>query len=75
LTPEDENADDSIRFSDDGDSNEIDESRLQFEKQYDPRISTGHGITIELSFNHENAPEAIRFSDDGDSNEIDESDL
>jgi hypothetical protein len=37
---EDENAFDSIRFNDDGDSNEIDESDSQFEKLLDPRIST-----------------------------------
>jgi hypothetical protein len=33
-----ENAEDSIRFNDDGDSNEIDESEAQNEKQNDPRI-------------------------------------
>jgi hypothetical protein len=37
---ETENASDSIRFNDDGDSNEIDESDLQYEKHSDPRIST-----------------------------------
>jgi hypothetical protein len=35
-----ENAFDSIRFNDDGDSNEIDESDSQFAKQNDPKIST-----------------------------------
>jgi hypothetical protein len=35
-----ENAHDSIRFNDDGDSNEIDESDSQHEKHDDPRIST-----------------------------------
>jgi hypothetical protein len=35
-----ENASDSIRFNDDGDSNKIDESDLQYEKHDDPRIST-----------------------------------
>jgi hypothetical protein len=35
-----ENASDSIRFNDDGDSNEIDESDSQCEKDDDPRIST-----------------------------------
>jgi hypothetical protein len=35
-----ENAYDSIRFNDDGDSNEIDESDLQFSKHEHPRIST-----------------------------------
>jgi hypothetical protein len=37
---EDENALDSIRFNDDGDSNEIDENNLQSSKHDDPRIST-----------------------------------
>jgi hypothetical protein len=41
---ENKNAFDSIRFNDDGDSNEIDESDLQFEKHNDPRISTKFGI-------------------------------
>jgi hypothetical protein len=42
-----ENAFDSIRFNDDGDSNEIDESDRQDEKQNDPKISTEHGIEID----------------------------
>jgi hypothetical protein len=67
---DDENAYDSIRFNDDGDSNEIDESDLQYEKHSDPRISTEHGITIDSSFDDENAFHSIRFNDDGDSNEI-----
>jgi hypothetical protein len=69
---DDENAPDSIRFNDDGDSNEIDESNLQFEKQYDSRTSTEHGIKIDSTFENENACDLIRFNDDGDSNEIDE---
>jgi hypothetical protein len=44
---ESENANDSIRFNDDGDSNEIDESEKQNEKHDDPRISTEHGIKID----------------------------
>jgi hypothetical protein len=72
-TFENENADDSIRFNDDGDSNEIDESDLQYEKHCDPRISTEHGIKIDSSFEYENANDSIRFNDDDDSNEIDES--
>jgi hypothetical protein len=43
---DDENADDSIRVNDDGNSNEIDESDLQDEKQDDPRIVTNPGIII-----------------------------
>jgi hypothetical protein len=34
------NASDSIRFNDDGDSNEMDESDGQFEKHDDSRIAT-----------------------------------
>jgi hypothetical protein len=70
-----ENASDSIRFNDDRDSNEIDESDLQGEKHFDPRISTEHGIKIDSSRERENASDPIRFNDDHDSNEIDESDL
>jgi hypothetical protein len=70
-----ENACDSIRFNDDGDSNEIDESNLQSLKHDDLGISIEHGIKIDLRFESENACPSIRFNDDGDSNEIDESDL
>jgi hypothetical protein len=70
-----ENAKDSIRFNDDGDSNEIDESNPQYEKQDDSRISTLRGITIDFSDDDENAPDSIRFNDDRDSNEIEKSDL
>jgi hypothetical protein len=41
------NADDSIRFSREFDSNVIDESDLQSENHSDPRISTLFGIMIE----------------------------
>jgi hypothetical protein len=44
---EDENADDSIRFKADFDSNEIDESDLHDEKHAKQRISTLRGITID----------------------------
>jgi hypothetical protein len=40
LSFENENASDSIRFNDDGDSNKIDENDSQCEKHDDPRIST-----------------------------------
>jgi hypothetical protein len=43
---ENENASDSIRFNDDGDSNEIDESDLQAEKQDEAIIVTNPGTTI-----------------------------
>jgi hypothetical protein len=42
---ENENARDSIRFSDDGDSNETDESDLQDERHDDPRILRKDGTT------------------------------
>jgi hypothetical protein len=40
LSFEYENTEDSIRFNDDGDSNEIDESDVHHEKHDEPRIST-----------------------------------
>jgi hypothetical protein len=43
---ESKNASDSIRFNDDPDSNEIDESERQYEKHDDPRILIKFGITI-----------------------------
>jgi hypothetical protein len=72
---EPENASPSIRFNDDGDSNEIDEIDSQLEKHDDPRISTEHGIKIGFNDELENAHDPIRFNDDADSNEIDESNL
>jgi hypothetical protein len=47
LSDEPENADDSIRVNCEFDSNVIDESDLQYEKQSDPRISTFLGIKID----------------------------
>jgi hypothetical protein len=44
---EDENASDSIRVNREFDSNEIDESDLQYEKHFDPKISTLLGINID----------------------------
>jgi hypothetical protein len=41
------NADDSIRVNRELDSNEIDESDLQFEKHNEQRISTFDGIKID----------------------------
>jgi hypothetical protein len=70
-----ENASDSIRFNDDGDSNEIDERDLQFKKHDEPINSTRHGITTDSRAESENVFDSIRFDDDGDSNEIDERDL
>jgi hypothetical protein len=53
----------------------IDESNLQFEKQYDPRISTFLGIKIGRSDENENASDSIHVKCEFDSNVIDESDL
>jgi hypothetical protein len=44
---EDENAFDSIRVNCEFDSNVIDESDKQYEKHFDPRISTFLGIKID----------------------------
>jgi hypothetical protein len=51
----------------------IDESDSQCEKQPEPRISTLHGIKIDLSRDHENAFDSIRVNREFDSNVIDES--
>jgi hypothetical protein len=42
-----ENASDSIRINREFDSNVIDKSELQYEKHFDPRISTLSGISID----------------------------
>jgi hypothetical protein len=55
FNPESENALDSIRFNDDGDSNEIVESQEQCAKHDDPKISTEHGIKIVFRLECENA--------------------
>jgi hypothetical protein len=52
----------------------IDESDLQFEKHFDPRISTFLGIKIDWSDENENASDSIRVKCEFDSNVIDESD-
>jgi hypothetical protein len=74
ASDERENAEDSIRFNRELDSNEIDESDLQLEKHDDPRISTLLGISMDSSDENENASDSIRFNRELDSNEIDESD-
>jgi hypothetical protein len=53
----------------------IDESDLQFEKHFDPRILTLLGIKIDSSDESENASDSIRANLEFDSNVIDESDL
>jgi hypothetical protein len=56
----------------------IDESDLNFEKQFDPRISTFIGIKIDRSDEDEDedeiASDSIRVNREFDSNVIDESD-
>jgi hypothetical protein len=47
LSDEYENASDSIRIKREFDSNVIDESEEQFEKHFDPTISTFLGIKID----------------------------
>jgi hypothetical protein len=68
---DDENADDSIRFNREFDSNEIDESDLQDEKHDDPRISTFRGISIDLTDDSRNAKDSIRINPEHNSNEND----
>jgi hypothetical protein len=69
------NASDSIRVNREFDSNEIDESDLQFEKHEEPKISTLRVINIDWSDEYENASHSIRVKCEFDSNVIDESDL
>jgi hypothetical protein len=49
----------------------IDESDWQFEKQFDPRISTFLGIKIDWSDDSLNASDSIRIKCEFDSNTID----
>jgi hypothetical protein len=51
------------------------ESKSQYEKHLDPRISTLLGIKINRSDEDENAPDPIRVKCEFDSNVINESDL
>jgi hypothetical protein len=53
----------------------IDESDLQNEKHFNPRISRLFGIKIDWSDESENANDSIRVNRECDSNVIDESDL
>jgi hypothetical protein len=52
----------------------IDESDLQNEKQFEPRICTLFGIKIDSTDDFENAPDSIRVNCEFDSNVIDKSD-
>jgi hypothetical protein len=56
---DDEDADDSIRFNCEFDSNVIDESDLQSEKHFEPRISTFCGINIDSSDDLQNVSDPI----------------
>jgi hypothetical protein len=75
LSDDHENVSDSICVKREFDSNVSDESDLQNEKHFDPRISTFLGIKINRSDEDENADDSIRFKCEFDSNVIDESDL
>jgi hypothetical protein len=65
------NADDSMRINREFDSDEIDESDLQFEKHDYPRNSTFRGISIDVSDEYEKANDSIRINLEEDSNEND----
>jgi hypothetical protein len=70
-----ENASDSIRFSCESDSNEIDESELHEAKQLEQRVSTFRGIMIDFNEQYENAEDSIRLSCEFGANETDENKL
>jgi hypothetical protein len=70
---ENENASGPIRVKCESDSNVIDESDSQYEKHFDPRMSTLLGIKIDWSDEDENANDSIRVKCEFDSNVIDES--
>jgi hypothetical protein len=65
---------DSIRDTD-VESNQIDESDLQFAKHDEQRTSTLRGIVIDLRAESENVSDSIRRSRQSFSNEINESKL
>jgi hypothetical protein len=74
LRAEPRNAFESMRFSRESFSNEIDESDTQYKKHNEQRISTFRGIVIDLRVELWNAFDSMRFSRESFSNEIDESD-
>jgi hypothetical protein len=49
FNEDNENASDSILFSCESDSNEIEESDLQEQKHFEPRVSTQRGIIIDCN--------------------------
>jgi hypothetical protein len=64
-----------MRVNSESVSNEIDESELQFEKQYEQRIWTWRGIVIDVREERANAFDSMRVNWESVSNEIDESEL
>jgi hypothetical protein len=68
-----EQADNSVCFKFEFDSNEIDES-FESEKHDEQRISTLRRITIDSMDDNENADDLIHFNLEFDLNKIDESD-
>jgi hypothetical protein len=68
------NACDSMHFSRESFSNEIDKSEWQHAKHDEQRISTPRGIVIDSRAEESNANDSMRFSRESFSNEIDESD-
>jgi hypothetical protein len=68
-----ENARCSMRFSCESDSNETEQSDIQQERQFEPRISVRRGMTIGRNEGHENASDSMRLSCESDSNEIEKS--
>jgi hypothetical protein len=68
-----ENALDSIHFSPEFDSTEINKSVQQSEKHDEQRISTVRGITIGSNDHFTNAENSIRFNPEFNANESDES--
>jgi hypothetical protein len=69
------NTRDSMHFSCEFDSNKIDESDLQWEKQDQQRISSFHEMTIETSEEEQETEDSMRFSCEFDSNEAGQNDL
>jgi hypothetical protein len=57
-----ENVSDSMRLNSDAGSNETNESELHLAKQYEQRISTLHGITIDRRIENPKVPNSIRVN-------------
>jgi hypothetical protein len=74
LKEDSENAHDPIRFNSQSDSNEMDKSDLQREKENESRLSTRRGILIDCRDDPLNAFDSIRFNWEWPSKLIAESD-